>query len=96
MEQKGSHPSYPVTARVSPDLVRTLPLYFGERVRAAIDSAGPPDDEGWITLTPPSSDWRPPASTSSPWGEPIEVLEPEPPRRSVIDFAQQVVDFYRP
>jgi predicted DNA-binding transcriptional regulator YafY len=94
-EQKESRPSYPVTARVSPDLVRYLPLIFGDRVRAAINGAGPPDSEGWITLTLPFERLETARERILGLGRAIEVLEPEPLRRSVIDFAQQIVGFYR-
>jgi predicted DNA-binding transcriptional regulator YafY len=94
-EQRENRPSYPVTARVSPDLVRYLPLFFGDRIRAAIDSAGPPDDEGWITLTLPFERRETARERILGFGRAIEVLEPEPLRRSVIDFAEQIVGFYR-
>ncbi len=94
-EQRENRPSYPVTARVSPDLVRYLPLFFGDRIRAAIDGAGPPDDEGWITLTLPFERLETARERILGFGRAIEVLEPEPLRWSVIDFAQQIVGFYR-
>ena len=91
-----SRPSYPVTARVSPGLAQLLPLYFGDRIRAQITSAGPPDDEGWITLTLPFERIEPARERILGFGRAIEVIEPEPLRLSVIDFAKQIVDFYAP
>lgn len=90
-----SRPSYPVTARVSPGLVQLLPLYFGDRIRAQIASAGSPDDEGWITLTLPFDRIETARERILGFGRAIKVLEPEPLRLSVIDFAQQIVSFYR-
>ena len=89
-----SRPSYPVTARVSPGMVQLLPLYFGDRIRAQIASAGPPDNEGWITLTLPFERIEAARERILGLGCAIEVLAPEPLRLSVIDFARQIVDFY--
>jgi predicted DNA-binding transcriptional regulator YafY len=91
-----NRPSYPVTVRVSPDLATFLPLYFGDRIREAIGQAGPPDSEGWITLTLPFERIEAARERILGFGRAIEVLEPEPLRLSVIDFAHQIVDFYRP
>lgn len=90
-----SRPTYPVTARVSPDLVQLLPLYFGNRVRDAIANAGPPDSEGWVTLTLPFERLETARERILGFGRAVEVLEPEPLRLSVIDFARQIVNFYR-
>ena len=89
-----SRPSYPVTVRVAPDLVPLLPLHFGDRVRAAIAQAGPPDAEGWITLSLPFERLEEARERMLGFGRAIEVLEPEPLRQSVVDFAKQIVDFY--
>jgi predicted DNA-binding transcriptional regulator YafY len=89
-----SRPSYPVTARISPGLVQLLPLYFGDRIRAQIASAGPPDSEGWITLKLPFDRIETARERILGFGRAIEVLAPEALRLSVIDFARQIVDFY--
>jgi predicted DNA-binding transcriptional regulator YafY len=86
--------SYPVTVRIAPGLIPFLPLYFGDRIRERIANAGPPDDEGWITLTLPFERIEPARERILGFGKAIEVLGPEPLRLSVIDFAQQIVDFY--
>jgi predicted DNA-binding transcriptional regulator YafY len=94
-EREEARPSYPVTARVSPELVRLLPLYFGDRIRERVASAGPPDADGWITLTLPFERFEEARGRILGFGRAVEVLAPEPLRLSVIDFAQQIVDFYR-
>jgi predicted DNA-binding transcriptional regulator YafY len=90
-----SRPSYPVTARISPGLVQLLPLYFGDRIRAQIASAGPPDSEGWITLKLPFDRIETARERILGFGRAIEVLAPEALRLSVIDFARQIADFYK-
>jgi predicted DNA-binding transcriptional regulator YafY len=92
--QEASRPSYPVTARVSPNIVPLLPRYFGERIQMAITQAGPPDAEGWITVMLPFETARAARERILGFGGAVEVLEPEPLRKSVIDYAMQIVTFY--
>ena len=92
--QEESRPSYPVTARISPDLVPLLPLYFGERIHTAIAQAGPPNAGGWITLTLPFETAQAARERILGLGGAVEILEPEPLRKSVIDYAMQIVAFY--
>jgi predicted DNA-binding transcriptional regulator YafY len=92
--QEENRPSYPVTARVSPGMTTFLPLHFGDRIRAAIAQAEPPDQEGWITLTLPFETFEEARGRILGFGKAVEVLEPEPLRLSVIDFAQQIAEFY--
>jgi predicted DNA-binding transcriptional regulator YafY len=93
-EFEESRPYYPVTVRVAPDLVPLLPQYFGDQVRAAIAQAGPPDAEGWIALELPFETLVAARVRILGFGRAIEVLEPEPLRKSVLDFAAQIVDLY--
>jgi hypothetical protein len=92
--QEERRPHYPVTARVAPDLVPLLPLYFGERIRDAIVQAAPPDAEGWITLTLPFERLETARERILGFGRAVEVLEPQALRHSVIDFATQIAAFY--
>ena len=93
-QEEASHPYYPVTVRVAPDLIPWLPLYFGDRIRDKIAQAGPPDAEGWITLTLPFERLEDARERILGFGKAVEVLEPEVLRKSIIDFAVQVVAFY--
>ncbi len=86
---------YPVTVRVAPMLVHSLPMYFGESIREQIDTAGPPDTEGWTTLKLQFERVETARDRILGFGNAIEVLEPEALRLSVIDFATQIVGFYR-
>jgi len=92
--QEESRPTYPVTARVSPDLVALLPLYLGGRIHAALAQAGPPDAEGWVTLVLPFETAQAARDRILGFGKAVEVLEPEPLRKSIVDFAVQIVSFY--
>jgi predicted DNA-binding transcriptional regulator YafY len=92
--QEEGRPSYPVIARVSPDLVPLLPLYFGDRIRDVVARAGPPDAAGWITLTLPFERLEAARERMLGFGRAVEVLEPQALRQSVVDFATQVVAFY--
>ncbi|MCP4543376.1 MAG: WYL domain-containing protein [Chloroflexi bacterium] len=93
-EHEENRPYYPVTARVSPALIHYLPQYFGERIRDEIAQAGPPDAEGWITLTLPFKTIWDARERILGFGRAVEVLEPEALRKNVIDFATQIVEFY--
>ena len=85
---------YLVLVRVAPDLVEWLPHYFGERIRAAMAEAGPPDGEGWIRLELRFESLRAARERILGFGRAMEVLEPRALRLSVADFARQVVQLY--
>jgi predicted DNA-binding transcriptional regulator YafY len=92
--QEESRPSYPVTARVSPNVVPFLPHYFGERIHTAIAHAGPPDAAGWIALTLPFETASAARERILGFGGAVEVLEPEPLRKNITDYATQIVALY--
>ena len=56
--------------------------------------AEPPDADEWITLTLPFETFEEARTRILGFGRAVKVLEPEPLRLSVIDFAEQIVDFY--
>jgi len=85
---------YLVLVRVAPDLVEWLPHYFGERIRAAIAEAGPPDGEGWTRLELGFESLPAARERILGFGRAMEVLEPRALRLSVADFARQVVQLY--
>jgi predicted DNA-binding transcriptional regulator YafY len=89
-----TRPTYPVTARVAPGLILYLPLFFGERAREWLAQASPPDAEGWLTLTLQFESLFAARERVLGLGGAIEVLEPEPLRQSVADFAAQTVARY--
>jgi predicted DNA-binding transcriptional regulator YafY len=93
-EFEEGRPYYPVTARVAPDFVSELPRHFGQQIHDAIAQAGPPDDEGWITLTLPFETLEAARYRILGFGRGVKVLEPQALRRSLLDFAAQIVALY--
>ena len=89
-----ARPFYPVTLRVAPELVPELPRLFGDEVRERIAQAGAPDPRGWISLTLTFESLEAAREKILGFGRAVEVLEPEPLRRSVVDFAQQIINLY--
>jgi predicted DNA-binding transcriptional regulator YafY len=100
-EAEEHRPSYPVTVRVSPEIVRRLPLYFGKTIGEAVARAaasravaGPADAEGWVTLTLPFESLESARDRVLSLGRAVEVLAPIALRRSVLDHAEQIVKLY--
>jgi predicted DNA-binding transcriptional regulator YafY len=91
-KQHGSY--YAVLVRVAPSFVEWLPRLCGERARSAIAQAGPPDEEGWITLELRFDHLWAARDRLLACGRGVEVLEPEPLRLSILDYARQIVDLY--
>jgi predicted DNA-binding transcriptional regulator YafY len=92
--EEGNQPFYEVVARLSPELLSWLPAYFGSWIQDAIAGAGPPDEEGWLRLTLPFESLEAARERILAWGRAVEVLSPLALRKSVIDFAEQILDFY--
>jgi predicted DNA-binding transcriptional regulator YafY len=89
-----NRPSYPVRARVAPQLVPWLSQFFGESIRDEVARASPPDEEGWLTLTLPFETLDEGRRRILGFGRAVEVLAPVALRESVSDFASQIVDLY--
>lgn len=87
---------FQTTLRVAPELLRLLPLYFGHRVVDLIAKSGPPDANDWVTLILSFESFEAARDRVLGFGRAVEVLEPEALRRSVADFARQIVDLYEP
>jgi predicted DNA-binding transcriptional regulator YafY len=71
-----------------------LAEYIGDRARGRLLPLFPPDAEGWVTLDLPFESFFAARTHLLGLGRAVEVLEPESLRRSLIDFAEQVVGFY--
>ena len=71
-----------------------MSLHFGQRFRDAVTMSSPPDTAGWVITELPFETFDDARKQILDFGRAVEVLEPEPLRQSVIDFAQQIVDFY--
>lgn len=85
--------SYAVTVRVAPAAQPALAREFG-RAAPRLMAAAPTEDGGWITveLTFRSLDAARAALLSL--GRAVEVVRPEPLRRSLLDYAEQIVALY--
>lgn len=92
--QAESRARYIVTVRVAPNFVGELPGYFGDAVRAAIAQAGPPDAAGWLTLQLPFESLEAARARLLAFGRGVEVLAPYALRRSLVDYAEQIVALY--
>jgi predicted DNA-binding transcriptional regulator YafY len=89
-----NRPHYPVTVRVAPDLTPWLPYFFGDPIRDQIAGAGPPDTEGWITLTLSFETMEDARERILGFGRAMEVLSPQALRNTVFDYATQIVSLY--
>jgi predicted DNA-binding transcriptional regulator YafY len=85
---------FTATVRVSASLIPVLPAYFGHGIRDRIGAAAPPDAEGRIMLTLSFESFYHARDRLLAFGRALEVLEPEPLRRSILDFAEQTVELY--
>lgn len=89
-----NRPRYPVKVRVAPELIPLLSFYFGPLIQDIITQAGPPDAQGWVTLTLVFERLEAARDRLLGLGRAVEVLEPKPLRLSLIDFAAQIVALY--
>jgi predicted DNA-binding transcriptional regulator YafY len=85
---------FTATLRVAPTLIAFLPRYFGNQVASRIAVAGPPDAEGWITLELSFESFAAARERILGFGRGVEVLAPRALRRSVLDYAEQIVALY--
>jgi predicted DNA-binding transcriptional regulator YafY len=92
---KENRQHYPVTVRVAPQFVAWLPHLFSDKIRGEVARAGLPDAEGWITLTLPFETLEDARERILGFGGAVEVLGPQALRKSVLDFATQIVALYR-
>jgi len=86
--------TYTATVRIAPELVPHLPRYFGSQIHDQITQADPPDRDGWIHLELSFESLVAARTQALGFGRGMEVLEPLALRRSVLDFAEQIVSLY--
>jgi predicted DNA-binding transcriptional regulator YafY len=94
LQQEQRRALYPVTIRLSPDILPFLAMYFGERIRERVFQAGPPDQYGWLTLEISFESLEAARQRLLGFGGAIEVLAPGALRKSLLDFASQTVALY--
>jgi predicted DNA-binding transcriptional regulator YafY len=88
-------PRLDVTVRASPDAVAVLPEIFGDAVRPALAGAGPPDHEGWRSLTLSFEHERAAAFRLAGFGDLITVVSPTAVRDLLIAKAQGTLRRHR-
>ncbi len=93
--EENARPSYPVTLRVSPDLLRLLPLYLAGHAGERSGPTGMPDAQGWTTLTLAFESFHSARERVLSFGGAAEVIAPEALRLSVADFAGQILSRYQ-
>ena len=72
-----------------------LPRYFGERIHDKI-AQEQPEADGWITLNLCFESLEAARERILVLGRGVEVQEPLALRRSVLDYAEQIVELYTP
>lgn len=92
-EERRRRHVYRATLRVSPGARRALVAQLGPGAAQADLS---PEDAGWLTLELVFESLEAARAAVLAWGGGVEVLAPEPLRRSVWDYAEQIVARYRP
>ena len=90
-----SQPPFSARIRVSPRALPLLGEYLGERARGRLSERSSPDPHGWVTLDLPFDSFVAARTRLLGLGRDVEVLEPESLRRSLVDFAEQIVRFYK-
>ncbi len=94
-EEYESRPPFLTRVRAAPDLLKILPLVLGERLPSPIVSGIELEQDGWGRLTLAFESFFEARTRLLGLGRAVEVLEPEPLRLSLVDFAGQIVDFYQ-
>ncbi|MBK9924973.1 MAG: WYL domain-containing protein [Anaerolineales bacterium] len=90
-----SHPPFMAKVRVSPEAIPLLAEYVGDRARGQVAYRHVPDADGWVTFDLPFESFITARSHLLGLGRAVEVLEPDTLRKSLVDFAEQIVGFYK-
>ena len=90
-----SQPPFCARVRVAPEALPMLAEYMGDRARGQLAQRPVSDPDGWVTLDLPFDSFVTARTRLLGLGRAVEVLEPESLRKSLIDFAEQIVGFYK-
>ena len=90
-----SQPPFCARVRVAPEALPLLAEYVGDRARVQLSKSVSPDQDGRVTLELPFDSFITARTRLLGLGRAVEVLEPESLRRSLIDFAEQIMGFYK-
>jgi predicted DNA-binding transcriptional regulator YafY len=94
-ENEAYHTRYPVLVKVAPELIPFLTRHFNDTLVEQVESADAEDCDGWRVFRIYFESLEAARGRLLAFGRAVEVLEPLPLRLSLVDFAEQVVDFYR-
>jgi predicted DNA-binding transcriptional regulator YafY len=86
--------SFQVKVRVFPDLIPHLWTHFGERLADQSVQIDSTDEDGWQTVTLQFELFEEARRRLLGYGRAVEVLEPVALRKSIKDYAWQIVDLY--
>jgi predicted DNA-binding transcriptional regulator YafY len=90
-----NHVPFMVRVRLAPEILATVSYYLEERARHSLAGASVADDKGWVTVDLPFDSFVTARTRLLGLGRAVEVLEPEPLRKSLVDFAEQIAVFYK-
>jgi predicted DNA-binding transcriptional regulator YafY len=90
-----SRPPFLARVRVSPAIIDSLVYHLEERFRSTSPRQASPDPDGWVTLDLPFESFETARTRLLGLGQAVEVLAPEPLRKSVLDYAEQIVKVYQ-
>lgn len=93
-EFESNLPKYSAMVRIDPQLSPAMTRMFGESMRDLLDSAGPPDGMGWVTITLTFDSFEAARTSILGLGRAAEVLEPPELRTAIRDMACEVAAFY--
>lgn len=90
-----SRPRFIARVRLSPEAFANLHHYMDENAYRSLDLDTPPDPKGWVTLDLPFETLLSARTRLLGLGRAVEVLAPMSLRNSLVDYAEQIVDFYK-
>lgn len=90
-----SQPPFCARVRVAPEAFPMLGEYVGDRARGELAHSQIVDADGWVTFELPFESFIAARTHLLGLGRAVEVLAPESLRKSLIDFAEQIVGFYK-
>ncbi len=88
-------PVYLVSLRIDPKLVTRLRLYLGEAIKYTVREDPDAVEQDWRLVTVEYENFFQARESVMSFGSAAEILEPEPLRLGVIDFAHRIVEFYQ-
>ncbi len=86
--------NFSATVRVAPDFISELPRYFSNAIHARIEQPESTDEDGWIRLELKFNSFEDTRDRILSFGRGVEVLSPLALRRSIMDYAEQIISLY--